>query len=120
MLGGAEVIAGGWRCEAAHLRNFCKLVAVRASVRLCVREHLLIWKMKACGGSVAKQCLLSASQHRAVRSEAVHDFTSADRYLRLPRTEQAGAKVQERWLQRQSEKVPERTKDRIKRRGERR
>lgn len=48
MLGGAEISQEVRRCEAAHLQNFCKLVAVGASVRMrvCAREHLLIRKMK--------------------------------------------------------------------------
>lgn len=40
MLGGAEISQEVRRCEAAHLQNFCKLVAVGASVRMCVRENI--------------------------------------------------------------------------------
>lgn len=39
MLGGAEISQEVRRCEAAHPQNFCKLVAVGASVCMCVCER---------------------------------------------------------------------------------
>ena len=53
-------------------------------VLVCERTSVDLKDEGLGGGSVAKQCLLSVSQHRKVHSEAVHSFTSADRYLRLP------------------------------------
>lgn len=88
---------------------------------MCVREHLLIWKMKALGGgalpSNASYQRLNTEQRGVKRCTTSRLPIDTSDY---PGTEQAGAKVQERWLQRQSQKVPERRKDGIKRRGGRR
>ncbi len=66
----------------------CVCVCVCVCVCACVVCEGTSVDLKDAGlvGSVAKQCLLSASKHRSagVQSRAVHGFTSADRHLRLP------------------------------------